>query len=269
MSEPEELLKLLNDSGYPLQLAAQAAVEHWKRSHQWSLLSAEHSWHHGRTGLSGYTDLILQSNQALLLVECKRVRHATWLFFHSRGTQNVQRQAKMWVSGSVGATLKYFGSDDATAEPATPEANFCSLRGQTSAERVPLLEKTAAELALATEAFALEHWPMKPPDQPCLRFYGSAILTTANLRFATFDLGDVAITDGTLQKATFVEVPYLRFRKQVVPPPESDSSSILSAKPTSAYSKESTVFVVNALHFSEFLEKLRISDITRQSFSVA
>jgi hypothetical protein len=269
MSEPEDLLKLLNDSGYPLQLAAQAVVEHWNRSHQWSLFSAEHSWHHGRTGLSGYTDLILQSDQALLLVECKRVRHATWLFFHSRGTQNVQPQAKMWVSGSAGTTLKHFGWDDVTAEPPTPEANFCSLRGQTSAERVPLLEKTAVELALATEAFAQEHWPMKPQDKPCLRFYGSAIVTTASLRLATFDLGDVAISDGTLQKAKFVEVPYLRFRKQVIPPPQGDSSSILSVKPTSVYSKESTVFVVNALHFSEFLQKLRVSNVTQHWFSVA
>jgi hypothetical protein len=269
MPEHPELLKQLNDSGYPLQLAVQAIVADWRRRLPWSLNSAEHSWHHQRTGISGYVDLILQSGNALMLIECKRVRHAAWLFVHSQGTRNFQRQAKMWVSGSLGTELRHFGWEDAIAEPPTPEANFCSIRGQTSAERIPLLEKTAAELALATEAFAVEHWPMKPPTGPYVRFYCATIVTTATLYMSNFDIADVGIAEGTLTNATFTEVPFLRFRKQVIPPPGADSNLMLSAEPVSAHSKENTVFVVNATHLAHFLKQLRISETTLQSYGVA
>jgi hypothetical protein len=70
----------------------------------------------------------------------------------------------------------------------------------------------------------------------------------------------VSIGDGTIQDATFSEVPYMRFRKQLLPhfiiqnsPPELGSLDVARAK-------ESTVFVVNSLNVEKFLSEFEIDN---------
>ena len=70
--------------------------------------------------------------------------------------------------------------------------------GQTTGERVTLIEKTAAELILATECLAREHKDYRPPQSENLKMFFSVIVTTAKLTVAKFDPGVriSAIMDG-------------------------------------------------------------------------
>lgn len=86
------------------------------------------------------------------------------------------------------------------------------------------------------------------------------IVTTADLKVANFDPSRISLSDGTLEHSDVVDVPFLRFRKQVLarasaPTPE-DYGSCLDP----AYARQSTVFVVRAEAFVQFLAEFEIQD---------
>ena len=84
--------------------------------------------------------------------------------------------------------------------------------------------------------------------------YMTAIVTTAQLQVCVFPPGEIALRDGTIDKATFHTVPYLRFRKQLstrIPTPNAEGGA-WDAQRQLVQAKEQTVFVIDAealLHF--------------------
>ena len=78
----EKLEKLVNSSGFPLQIALQHLIESKKSDHGWDVLSHEHPWANKEAGSEGFIDLILVNNsdRHIMVVECKRVRDTYWIF---------------------------------------------------------------------------------------------------------------------------------------------------------------------------------------------
>src|SRR4051812_32541738 len=131
MATDPEILRIANDSGFPLQIAVQQSVSATAGAHGWRVLHSEHAWHNSADGQSGFADLVLrdQHDFARVVIECKRVRNATWLFFNSAGTANGRRHCKAWVTHYRNGQFNAFGWHEVPVDPQTSEAQFCAVRG--------------------------------------------------------------------------------------------------------------------------------------------
>jgi hypothetical protein len=110
----EKLMNLVNTSGFPFQIAISNLVKERKDEHGWSVFSSEAPWDNPVTGRSGYIDLILQNSHdtQLMVIECKRVRDARWVFLVPSKRQLDRRHGILGLSYikkdksiSVGMTL--------------------------------------------------------------------------------------------------------------------------------------------------------------------
>jgi len=259
--DQQEMLKTLNCSGYPLQIAiAQAVMQQRQQGagpgrNRWGVLYAEHAWKDPGSGDGGFLDLVLENDAqtTVLAVECKRVRDASWLFLSGSGEPASRRQAKLWLTDRMNNLGGWW---DVPLDPASPQCEFCTIHGGGSKGR-QTIEPVAAELVAATEALAREEGPYSVN----VRMYASVIVTTASLHVARFDARAIGLSDGEIPDAEFVEVPHVRFRKQLSVHPSSQQRDADSPPGKwLAAVKEHTVFIVNAAHFVEFLAAWEIDD---------
>ena len=141
-------LRTLNDSGFPLQVAVHRQINETTSRHGWSVRYSEHAWTDHTDGRSGFLDLVIHDKYgtSFMAVECKRPRDSEWVFLHSDGQVQKRAHAQAWISHYKSGSMARFGWSHLTLDPTCPEVQFCAVRGQTSGERVTLIEKTAAEL---------------------------------------------------------------------------------------------------------------------------
>jgi hypothetical protein len=123
-----------------------------------------------------------------------------------------------------------------------------------------MLERIASDLVSATEAYACEEKGYQAAISDALRMYFSVIVTTASLKVCSFDPNQITLLDGKIDQSEFVEVPYVRFRKQLStrqptnnPPGSSDRNDLVRAK-------EHTVFVVNSEAIKDFLLEFSVDN---------
>jgi hypothetical protein len=199
----DKLRNTLNSSGFPFQIAVESAIANCSG---WKVSRREYPWRNNDTGQSGFIDIIAEKNYATLIIECKRVRDAEWIFLCS--PKNMYRShARFWVN-RVGGREEAVGWYDGQLEPLSPEADFCAVMGQD--HRKPLLENIASELISSTEAFALEAFPFFKEIPMC---YFPLIITTAELYVCKVDLSDIEVESGEIKNPKFEPVPFVRFRK--------------------------------------------------------
>lgn len=255
----DSAIRVLNDSGYPLQIAVHGAIDSHTPNHGWQVRYSEHQWSTRDRSKSGFADLVVasRSNAVFAVVECKRVRDTEWLLFHTDGQRHNRRQARAWLSQFHENTFKRYGWSDLDIDPTCPEVTFCAVRGQTTAQGPTLLERTAAEVALAADCIAREHKDIRREGATDIKVFFPIIVTTATLRLAKFDPASISLDDGTLEGAEFSCVPYVRFRKQlgVV---RVDTKAEGGAWGDVAHLKEATVFVVQASAINDFLADVAI-----------
>jgi hypothetical protein len=254
-------VKIANDSGFPLQIAVETQVTQTTASHGWKVRYTEHSWVNRSDQTSGFIDLVLQDKHGstFLVVECKR-KNETWVFMHTDGTAKMRRHAKAWASHFAAGTLKCFGWADVTPDPACPEAIFCAVRGQSTNDKVTMLERIGSELVSSTEALAHEERDFRQSNQETIRFYYNVIVTTAELKIAKFTPSDISLSAGTLADAQIEDVPFIRFRKQLSARETFLSPKDLTNGISPAYMKENTVFVVRATELLQFLQQFELSE---------
>ncbi|MCC2680849.1 MAG: hypothetical protein K0S36_413 [Nitrosospira multiformis] len=265
MLDDTDILKIANDSGFPLQIAVEHLVHTSPNTHGWKVRYVEHAWVNSADNQSGFIDLVLQDRYGttFLVIECKRPRDATWLFMQSRGGVEKQHYAKAWVSRFSNNQAKYFGLRDLWMDPVTPEAVFCAVRGQSTNDKRTLFERIGGELVSATEALALEERDFRSKIMDSLRLYVNVIVTTAELKIAYFSPENISLSDGMLSDARIEDVPFLRFRKQLsLRPANLTQEDYLEDKSgsTSAMSKENSVFVVRANSLLDFIQKFQIPE---------
>lgn len=266
MSSDTELLRVVNSSGFPLQIAIQNAIE--KMHSEWRVAHREHAWRNSEDGTCGFIDIVLQhrTNSDSLVIECKRSHNTQWLFLSHSDSNKHWHQTKVWATYYVGTELKHFGWVDLSVTPATAEAQFCCVRGQTPNSGNTQLERIASELVSSTEALAIEERNYHITNSGHPRLYFNVIVTTAELRFVKYEASSLSVDTGTLANAEFEEVPYLRVRKQFSSRPEPFSNHQLQSMSDPDCLRESTVFVVNAAHFTDFLRDLNLLDIDFTDF---
>lgn len=256
MSETEtnRMLKMVNSSGFPLQLGVDYQIETSFKSHGWRVLSREHPWQAPLDGGGGFIDLVIRDKHdvGVMIIECKRVRDSEWCFLVL--PKNMERHhARFWLS-NFGDQPAYSYWTDGTVFPVSPMAEFCVVPGQDSKSK-PMLERVANEVMSATEAFANEEWGLK--CAPFRRAYFSVIVTTAKIMVCPVDPTRISLDSGELSSGDFRPVPFVRFSKSLTTflPEGASFNDIRQA----AKAKERTVFVVSSSSLMDLLYSWEIN----------
>jgi hypothetical protein len=259
MEGPAKFEQLVNQSGFPLQIGVDKLVQATAKQHGWQVLYTEHSWKNQLDETSGFVDLVLENGPqtAVLVVECKRVREASWIFLNPSERVLDRRHAKAWVTRHTRGSFTCFDWHDLALDPSSPQSQYCVVPGQDAKSR-PMLERVAAELVSATEAIAWEEKPLQPLRLDALRVYFSVIVTTAALKICSFGPDQVSLKDGTISSSSFSDAFVVRFRKQLSTRGVDALRLPRGQSPVSA--KEHTVFVVNSESIVQFLSELEIDN---------
>jgi hypothetical protein len=258
--ERERLRRLVNSSGFPLQLRVAEEIRQMERM-AWSVIAEEHPWHDVRTGEGGFIDLVVgqYSNHDLhrMVIECKRTRDADWVFLvpdNSDGVRGTHARCA-WIS-SYPETLHQpmsarLGHHDFYMTPESYISQFCVVRGS-GEDHKPMLENLSNWLLKSVEAFAREELNLAlAGTRTDRRYYVPIIVSNARLNVCRFSAGSVSLQAGEIPNADFEEVPYIRFTKSL-------TTQISEDRPintTSAANRDRhrTVFVVQSSHFTDLM----------------
>jgi hypothetical protein len=241
-------LKIVNQSGFPLQLGVAHAIDSSRTPQGWRVLYREHGWTHQRTGESGFIDLVVENDPETIVlnVECKRPQEATWQFLLPQPNDAPVRRCRYWATSLDEAGVNHFGWLDLDLSPDSYESAFCVVAGQDSKNR-PMLERIASTVVASTEALAQEEARLlEQRGFGRLRTYVNIIVTTARLEVCRFDPATVDLQTGKVADGEFEPVPYIRFRKQLSPLPADLESQKMFRSGELATAKENTVLIVNA-----------------------
>lgn len=251
MSEQDnKLLKLVNSAGFLFQLRIQEEIERIPGRYRKSVLAREYRWNDLETGHEGFIDLVIAvGTNSKMVVECKRVRDAEWIFLVPSRAEETRRTRVLWTKKND-ETRQCAAWDQLALTPQSLESEFCIVRGQ-SGDQQPMLERLSSIVVRSAEALASEE--LNYGESMELQFYFPVIITTASLRVCRFQSSDIDLLSGELGDADFEEVPFIRFTKSLS---STLSNSRLPSKLSdSARENQRTVFVVNANKLSDVLMK--------------
>jgi hypothetical protein len=244
----------INASGFPLQLALAQAVR--DELQDWKVIYQEHAWK--TADESGFIDLVIEWELPIWVmnIECKRVRDTEWTFLRNCKETHNPRRTKLWISyfASQGER-SHFAWRDISMDPRCMESNMCVVPGQ-DGKSAPMLERIANTVVSSTEALAVEEAGLLKGAYEGLRMYMNVIVTTAKLSVCNIDLAKISLTTGEIDpNSEIISVPWVRFQKQVGATLQQTTPQIIQISTLSDISRlrESTVFVVNADHFVEFV----------------
>jgi len=200
---------LINASGFLFQLRLQQEIE---TSHpvsqigEWKQIVKEHRWIDPLDGKEGFIDMVLEAGACKIVIECKRVNDASWIFLVPDNEKETTRGQLLWTEGDETSDWHNFHFT-----PPSLESAFCVIRGQGEKD-TPLLERLASLLLRSTESLANEEMKLAKIGKKIL-FYIPAIVTNAKIYACRFNVSGVSIDTGKLSDADFEEVPFIRFRK--------------------------------------------------------
>lgn len=255
-------INYVNSSGFAFQMRIEEEIQ--KSPNQWRFAGREHRWQ-DENGQNGYIDLIVDSGNLRVLIECKRQKDKNWIFLKPQSSQQKDKCTLLWARkykpvNTMPFPADFMAWDIFSVSPMSYVSAFCTMQGQGDNQRT-LLEKTASELTHATECLAKEELTFSiTKDFPRQRVYMPIIVTNANLTVCSFIPNNVSLATGELplENAHFETVPYIRFQKGL-------ETSILGSKIQIGWQqelelkninaeKERTVFVVNSENLLDFLK---------------
>ncbi len=252
-------ITVANSSGFPLQIGISNVV---KESSKWDMLLEEHPWRSDEHGSEGFIDLVVvdrMSTVETLVIECKRVKQAAWVFLLPKVPSSTRSRATVFGSVIEGTEWRHFGWEDRQADPVSYESQYCAIPGQDQG-RKNLIERTASELVISVEALANQERELqqKKGNASISRIYIPTIVTTAQLFVSEFDPSSISLEDGCLPEDTPLhEVPYLRYRKSLTT--QVDFEKVNSIQDVHA-DNQRTIFIVNASKFEEFMQEYEFRD---------
>jgi len=246
----EYLAKVVNSTGFPLQIGIKRKIEDTLTEHRWAVMSMEHPWKHPESGVPGYADLILKSrcNTQMMVVECKRMLETEWIFLCPSNSPS--QPPRMWHMSNTFISLinngeaTRFDWEPMQVEPSTYRSEFCSIPKMDN-KSTSMLE----QLIEATEAIAFQEKQICK-NEKLLRAYHPVIVTTANLKVCKFSPTDIN-DSGEITECEFEDVPFLRFHKCLGGKLNDQSQSTDMRAVLKEH--ERTVYVVNATHLVGFL----------------
>ena len=99
VANEEELLAVVNASGFPFQIRVEQEIIDKSSKSGWRIAAREHRWLDAHDGSERFVDLILRKNIHRTVVECKRVIDAKWVFLIPDGTPEAYSMARMrWTA---------------------------------------------------------------------------------------------------------------------------------------------------------------------------
>jgi len=258
--DEQKVKKIVNGSGFPLQIGIHSLVDETYVKHGWRVLFSEHAWVNHETEENGFIDLLLmnKSQKIVLNIECKRVKNENWLFLQQEQTLTNRRHAKTFISRANLGKLTKFNWHDVTLEPSCPESEFCVIGGHDNNASRSMLERIAAGVVHSTEGFAIEDHSFSHEIEVFERLYFNVIVTTAELFACNFDPDKVNIENGEVDSTKTTPVPYIRFRKQLSSFETPHCSWKEVGSSGISREKENTVFIVNSKHLVKFLKEFEL-----------
>jgi len=253
MRTEDTLPKLVNDSGFPLQIAMEKA-SYEAFGFDLGVMRSEFPWANGTYGTSGYLDLFLSIGASRFVVSAKRVRESDWIFLQedSAPAETIEARAywRMRRERELGGWSKV------SLFPAMPDAPYAVIPG--TKDRPAMLERECALLIHALEAVAFQEDRLAQKEDPGLRLYHPVLVTTANLHVCRLPAGSVDLKSGEAPVSTMglAEIPVVRLTKAFTPPLGTEGGSDLYQL---AQGLERTVFVVTATHFVQFMKDLEVT----------
>ncbi len=246
-----DLLNLVNASGFLFQLKVEQEITASATQHGKAVLAREHRWVHPLTRQEGFVDLITSAGtNGKIVIECKRVREAQWVFLVPEGSAQTSNVRVLWTK-RFSPDRQGAAWDEFSLQKASLESQFCIVRGQADRDQ-PMLERVAGFLLNSVEAFADEELSFeRPVGGTGLRFYFPAVVTSAKLYACRFRPDKIDLISGELKTASFEEIRFIRFTKSMS---TTLKSSQAPAQVTdSAIESQRTVFVVSAENLVPFL----------------
>ena len=148
------------------------------------MVHTEHSWRAAEEGLSGFIDLVLldSSQGTVLVLECKRVLSADWIFLVPNVETKDTRRTKF---GMNRVKNMFYSMRDLQATPTTYESEFCTVTGDQK-DRGPCWSALRDFLFAATDAFAAEDRQALVTGGQEFRLYASVICNDSNLKVCQF-----------------------------------------------------------------------------------
>ena len=124
----------------------------------WDILYREHRWLDPISSTERFIDLVLRSHAVRMVIECKRVQDATWLFLISDDKVDLGRARLFWTY-TVDQQKSFSGWDQFKFTYSSPELPFCIVRGKEEGDN-PMLEHLAGIVLRSTEVLADEELGM-------------------------------------------------------------------------------------------------------------
>ncbi len=251
------LLNIINASGFLFQLRVEQEIHrmHQEQDINWAVISQEHRWVDPLSSSENFIDLVLQSSASRMIVECKRVRDAAWVFLIKRGKAAVKRARLLWtyLSKEQGPTVAW---DELEISPSLPVSSFCVIRGQGEGD-TPMLERLASMVLRSTEVIAEQELEMGT-ERPCgpAWIYIPVIITNASLYVSRFSFDAIDIQSGTLSDADFEPVPMILFRKALSTTLATNNRA--KSLKVVAEEQQRTVFIINAERLQSVLPGFEI-----------
>jgi hypothetical protein len=251
----QTLHNLVNAAGFLFQLRVEQEIMDASKAHQgmWANAAREHRWVNPSSQEEGFIDLVVRSGFCRIVIECKRVTDANWVFLVEADSQPLTRARLLWTY--LKTQQSFTDWHDFHPSPPTLEAAFCIVRGH-SDNNNPMMERIASTLQLATESLAAEELTFDPhPESSNPTVYLPIVVTNATLQVCRFHSRDIDLATGDLPvDAVFEETPYIRFRKNLS---TSLSPNLLKTDLERAnFANERTIIVLNAAYIREFLPLL-------------
>jgi hypothetical protein len=264
------LAKVVKRSGFPFQAKIQRIIESISG---WEVIGTECPWKYDNR--EEFLDIVARKNKVHLVIECKKsgvlsgahtkngiecfegAPKRSFVFLCTESDGNI-------CQPTVHALLTYCreeNHDDTpltilgtqaklyNVEPSSYEASLCVTADLVNPKE--MLEREVADLVRGTHEFANVFYSFLhevEEDATAMDLFIPVYVTTAPIFVLGFDPETVSVLDGEfeLDPHSLVRVPWMRFRKT------------LMAGGTFA-SDDRTVFVIEAKHFKEFLEKFEVT----------
>jgi len=240
-----ELLKLVNSSGFIFQIGVLREIERTFSHHKWDIVAEEHRWKHPESGENGFIDLVIKRDMIFrIVIECKRATGRNWVFLTPRNYSKPSDTVSLFWTDRIEPDQDVWGWIDLLIQPGSPESAFCVVQGQGDGQ-TPMLERIADILLPSVEAVALEELSFKPNKEinRCHLFV-PILVTNAQLYTCSFNPEQVDMIDGKLPTGEFKNTPFIRFRKGLATYYQVDENA---GNLSEAHKfKERTLLVVNA-----------------------
>jgi hypothetical protein len=202
-----ELFDLVNNSGFPFQMAVTHQITQSRLTHGWRIAAEEHPWKHPDSACDGFADQILQHERYATfraVCECKRFKNkGKWAFLKSPDqASDTGLMSVFWVYGLPNQKTDC-GWIDFPVTPDSPQTSFCVLLNDN--DRRTMFERISDDLLPSIEAIGLEEMSLiqSQPGTPWeIRFYLPVVITNALLYTASFDPAMLDMNSGELPPGT-------------------------------------------------------------------